>query len=190
MGFIVRVITLVLLVFLLYLFGATLYRFYTSPKVVQEVSSISAGYGWVNAFIVDLDGNKDFTQNGIMGGDDGVLTVHMGDNPNMHQEDIIQGKDVLMEFDVNHDGIIDARDPVYPRLEIVFFNKKKSGQLTHTLIMNMGIRAILLDPTLVAQAVKERPSIHADTVGVAVFADGSQRLINQVSIYGPAFKEQ
>lgn len=190
MGFIIRVVTLLVSAFLLYLLGASLYHFYTSPKVGQEVSSISAGYGWINAFIVDLDGNKDFTQNGIMGGDDGVLTVHMGDNPNVHQDDFIQSKDVLEAFDVNHDGMIDARDPIYPRLEIAFFNKKKGGQLTHTLIMNMGIRAILLDPTLVAQAVQARPSIHADTVGVAVFADGSQRLINEVSIYGPAFEEQ
>jgi len=143
----------------------------------------------VNAFIIDLDGTKDFSLNGIMAGHDGVLTIHVNDNPNIHQEDIIQSKGVLLQFDSNHDGMIDERDPVYQHLEVVFFNKQ-GGQLTHTLLKYMGLRAILLDPTLVAQAVKARPSIHANTVGVAVFADGSQRLINQVSIYGPTFQGQ
>lgn len=132
--------------------------------------------------VIDLSANGELSHRAILSGDDGVLVVHVGNDPKQHAQDIILNQALLAQLDQNHDGVIDIHDPIYNRLELIFIDQDTKRAKIISLAQ-AGIRGLYPDTEHLPSNLKIKPSSLHYIAGSAVMSDGSIRLIRDIIRY-------
>lgn len=156
----------------------------------QKLTSFIVSKGpWISALVVDLSGERSLSHASVLQKGDGVLVIHDDTNAYIHLNDFMSDRAVLSLFDKNRDGVIDPHDPVFYKLEVwVFVVQDKVAHLHRIPLSQVGIRAIFVGhkrlPSNMQNDLKEMRHV----MGGVVMADGSTRLIRDISIDESLFK--
>lgn len=175
----------VLIIILLIISGLWAFNYFyglkPTPAAIATQSFLQTAMG-SKVLIVDMNADERPLLSEVFSGDDAVLVVHQGDDPNNHENDTDYANDILLSmFDQNKDGRIDANDSsIYKRLELKYFDKSKNGFFGYTPINQAGIRAIYIDPKYYSKFGSA--DIFPRPIGTAIMADGTARLIRQIVV--------
>lgn len=174
----------ILLLILLLVAGLWTYDYYYFPKPQPKLASFLRTMQSNVVLVVDMNANNHLSLQEVLKGEDALLVIHQGNNPTTHENDTVFASDVVLAiFDRNHDGRIDANDPVYRQLELKYFNPN-TGVASYVPIAEAGIRAIFIDPKYYAKEdllPPDDPIPHP--VGTIIMADSTARLIRQMRVH-------
>lgn len=174
----------ILLVILLLVAGLWTYDYYHFPKPQPKLASFLRTVQSNVVLVVDMNENNRVSLPEVLKGQDALLVIHQGNDPVSHENDTVFASDVVLAiFDRNHDGRIDANDPVYRRLELKYFNPT-TGMASYVPISEAGIRAIFIDPKYYAKEdvlPPDDPIPHP--VGTVIMSDSTARLVRQMRVH-------
>jgi len=175
-----KIIKLVLILAVVGAILAYLYSVLSPPPVA--VSFILSG-AQTDALVIDMDADNQLGVNTVLSKDDAFLVLHTDEDITNHQNDIIKSQLVLEKFDRNRDGIIDGNDPVYSKLELMILENTPTGlKISYIPISQAGIRAINIDTKYLSPETRQRPNQLRRVIGVTIMADGSTRLLRDITI--------
>lgn len=136
----------------------------------------------ITVLAIDLDTDNNPNLKDVLKGTDGVLVVRQTKN-GREVRDLIQGQAVLAVLDQNKDGRIDAHDPIFNQLDLMFLTKDNKIKANYTPLVRAGIRAITIDPKYISPQTRKNNFVY--TPGTVLMADGSTRLIRDLIMYEP-----
>ena len=149
--------------------------------VRNPMSSVTSPKATHTVLIVDLNANGEFTESDLAMGKDAILAIRPVNMKNNNYE-WFSSFDLLSSFDENRDKKLDAKDPIFPHLGLLFHPGDKTRQ--HFIpLKEAGIITIKLDKQLLtnAQAVskKTKPEIRA---GYVIMKGGGKREIRIIQV--------
>ena len=126
--------------------------------------------------VVDFDNDNLLDESELLHGADAVIAVHDAD-----RDELFSSMSMLQHSDVNQDERLDANDPIFHKLRLVFFTDNGKGRRYES-FEEAGIKAI----TIYKESLTTNPNvIHnpADNLaGYAIMKDGSKRPIRLVIV--------
>ena len=156
--------------------------FTVAYRLVQRPSSSAPpSVAAHTVLIVDLNANGEFTENDLAMGKDAILAIRPVNMKNNDYE-WFSSFDLLSSFDENRDKKLDAKDPIFPYLGLLFHPGDKTRQ--HFISLKAaGIIAIKLDKQLLtnAQVISQKTKSEM-RAGYAIMKGGGKREIRIVQV--------
>lgn len=129
--------------------------------------------------IVDLNNNKKFVQEDLQKGEDAILVVRtktIKDN----QTEWFSSLAALIMHDINKDNRIDARDPIFSQLALLYYPGQP--QQKYVSLKKAHIKAIVIDKTQLVKLSGKVEQISECVAGHVEFTNGKTRKIKVVAI--------
>lgn len=97
-------------------------------------------------------------------------------------EYMLTNKNTLKKMDKDHDGIINAQEPLFDKLAVLRFVQNKDGRMEQTVepLYKYGVRKIILNGKYISLAPENRKKHEQYVAGVAILNDGTAREILDV----------
>lgn len=123
--------------------------------------------------MVDFNNDGILNQQELLDSEDAILAVRLKDK----KDQLFNGINALQQLDLNKDGRIDKKDPIFPQLELIFFtNKGKTRK--YVPIEKAKIQTIILTK----QEFLNDEKSEQQTVGYALTTDGKKLQIHLISV--------
>lgn len=151
------------------------YHHVHSPRTIKASTTTNP------VIAVDFSGDKILNQEELVKGEDAVLAIRKRKpGSNESTDELFNSIAALERWDVNKDGRLDKKDPIYPYLELVFFtdNGKKHRYVT---LEKAGIIAIVFNKEKIGK-IKEIAKSTNNLLGKAIKANGDELQIRVISV--------
>jgi len=135
---------------------------------------------WVEhrVLVADFDKNGLLDEAEIMQGKDGVLAMRSLWEDN--KDALFSSTSALQRLDKNKDGQLNASDPIFPRLELVYFlNKGKDKKRVS--FKEAGVKALILNPASFQQSL-DSLSPKDNIAGTLLMVNGESYPVRMIAI--------
>ena len=141
------------------------------------------------ALTIEFDPSQRPHADNFMHEDDAILVLHGDTAADQHQNDAIISEDMLIALDQSADKIIDKREPIFAKLEIMTLVKTPNGlKAVYLPLAKTDIKVIFLDKKY-HPINRNQASKMVNLAGVAITSDDSKYLLYSVYIDASKFKK-
>lgn len=131
--------------------------------------------------VLDFDDNGLLDEAELMQGRDAVIVVN---NPKMGVNESFNSVSAFQKLDVNKDGVINDKDPLYRYMDLMFFDKD-STKRRYISFAQAGIKSIKIDQKRLTTKQTASLDPKDNIIGEATFINGRQHNIRLIMVSVP-----
>lgn len=135
------------------------------------------------ALVLDLSikSNKDYAT--FLAENSGFLVVHPAKSAEDHRDDILETRDILALVEKTNKNTLQATDPLYPELELLFLRKTSLGiRANYVTLSSLGVKSIFFNPDYLIHFSQIYQDKRPHAAGYAIMGDSSQRQIRDILV--------
>lgn len=153
--------------------------FITAHHLLKNPSLMAPQQRSHPVIVINMSDIKTIDDDAVLQGKVGVLTIVLPPDPKRQGHHHFNSVSALQNYDLNKDGRLDAQDPIFSHMELMFFadNGKKHQGMS---LPDAKIQALVFDLKPVMSArVNQAVNMH---VGQALMANGTKHDIYLLSL--------
>jgi Ca2+-binding EF-hand superfamily protein len=131
--------------------------------------------------VIDFDNNGLLDEAELLQGKDGIIVVS---NPNKGVDESFNSASAFEKLDVNKDGFIDEKDPMFRYMELMFFTDGGKGRRVVSFAQE-GIKSVKVDTKRIKQAKQLTSDVKDNLIGEANLSDGKKLSIRLIMVSVP-----
>lgn len=131
--------------------------------------------------VVDFNEDNKLSEQELKLSQDAILAIRAPGKPDGGDEEVFNSLDALQRLDINKDKRIDSQDPMFPRLQLMFFTQDGKGR-KYISLKDAGITTIVLTPAAVKPVEQKLGDQTYTIVGYAIKINGHKVQIRLVPI--------
>lgn len=133
--------------------------------------------------VVDFDNKGALNQEELLQGEDAVIAVKITKTDASAKEEFFNSLHALQNVDLNKDGVINKNDAIFPRMELMFFDKAR--QRRYVSFEEADIKAIQINQEFLKSPRFNELNLHNNIAGKAILGDGRAYTIRVMAVPAP-----
>ncbi len=130
--------------------------------------------------VIDFDDSGLLDEAELMQGKDGIIIVKKPAGKNK-KEELFNSASAFQRLDANKDGRIDASDPMYPYLQLMFFTDNGKNR-RYVTFAQADIKSIQIDQKRLNAQQRKSLNPKDNIIGEAILINGKKHVVRLISI--------